>query len=64
MVDATTEQNNNKEDKDKKREFMLFTEDEEKYPGVKTFEYNEEEKTVNIRFIFDVPKEAEVKMGR
>lgn len=42
---------------------MLFTEDEEKYPGVKTFEYNEEEKTVNIRFIFDVPKEAEVKMG-
>lgn len=63
LVDATTEQNNNKEDKDKKREFMLFTEDEEKYPGVKTFEYNEEEKTVNIRFIFDVPKEAEVKMG-
>lgn len=61
LVDATTEQNNNKEDKDKKREFMLFTEDEEKYPGVKTFEYNEEEKTVNIRFIFDVPKEAEVK---
>lgn len=61
LVDATTEQNNNKEDKDKKREFMLFTEDEEKYPGVKTFEYNEEEKTVNIRFIFDVPKETEVK---
>lgn len=61
LVDATTEQNNNKEDKNKKREFMLFTEDEEKYPGVKTFEYNEEEKTVNIRFIFDVPKEAEVK---
>ena len=23
---------------------MLFTEDEEKYPGVKTFEYNEEER--------------------
>lgn len=63
LVDATTEQNNNKEDKNKKREFMLFTEDEEKYPGVKTFEYNEEEKTVNIRFIFDVPKETEVKMG-
>lgn len=61
LVDATTEQNNNKEDKNKKREFMLFTEDEEKYPGVKTFEYNEEEKTVNIRFIFDVPKETEVK---
>ena len=61
LVDATTEQNNNKEDKDKKREFMLFTEDEEKYPGVKTFEYNEEEQTVNIRFIFNIPEDKKVK---
>ena len=29
LVDATTEQNNNKESKDSKRTFMLFTEDEE-----------------------------------
>ena len=61
LVDATTEQNNNKEDKNKKREFMLFTEDEEKYPGVKTFEYNEEEKTVNIHFIFNIPEDKKVK---
>ena len=37
LVDATTEQNNNKESKDKKRVFMLFTEDEENHPGIKTF---------------------------
>ena len=40
LVDATTEQNNNKESKDSKRTFMLFTADEENYPGLKTFEYN------------------------
>ena len=34
LVDATTEQNNNKESKDSKRTFMLFTEDEENYPGI------------------------------
>ena len=39
LVDATTEQNNNKESKDNKRAFMLFREDEEIYPGIKTFEY-------------------------
>ena len=37
LVDATTEQNNNKENKDAKRTFKLFTEDEENYPGIKTF---------------------------
>ena len=61
LVDATTEQNNNKETDDKKRQFMLFTEDEEKYLGVKTFEFNEEEKTVNIRFIFDIPEDKKAK---
>lgn len=61
LVDATTEQNNNKETEDKKRQFMLFTEDEEKYPGIKTFEYNEEEKIVNIRFIFDIPEDKKAK---
>jgi len=33
LVDATTEQNNNKESKDSKRTFMLFTEDEETIPA-------------------------------
>lgn len=71
LVDATTEQNNNKETEDKKRQFMLFTEDEEKYPGMKTFEYKEEEtkegnekkkeKIVNIRFIFDIPEDKKAK---
>ena len=71
LVDATTEQNNNKETEDKKRQFMLFTEDEEKYPGLKTFEYKEEEikegnekkkeKIVNIRFIFDIPEDKKAK---
>lgn len=71
LVDATTEQNNNKETEDKKRQFMLFTEDEEKYPGIKTFEYKEEEikegnekkkeKIVNIRFIFDIPEDKKAK---
>jgi len=61
LVDATTEQNNNKETEDKKRQFMLFTEDEEKYLGMKTFEFKEEEKTVNIRFIFDIPEDKKAK---
>lgn len=51
LVDATTEQNNNKESKDSKRTFMLFTEDEENYPGIKTFEYNAEVAEIVIRLI-------------
>ena len=54
LVDATTEQNNNKENKDTKRTFMLFTEDEDNYPGIKTFEYDAESHEMVIRFIFDV----------
>lgn len=61
LVDATTEQNNNKESDDKKRQFMLFAEDEENHPGVKTFEYNAEEETVNIRFVFDIPENKKIK---
>ena len=55
LVDATTEQNNNKESKDSKRTFMLFTEDEEKYPGIKTFEYDAEAREIMIRFVYDIP---------
>lgn len=54
LVDATTEQNNNKESKNTKRTFMLFTEDEKTYPGVKTFEYNPATKDFVIRFVYDV----------
>ena len=50
LVDATTEQNNNKENKDSKRTFMLFTEDEENYPGIKTFEYDPNAAEIVIRF--------------
>ena len=59
LVDATTEQNNNKETQDKKRKFMLFVEDETQYPGIKTFSVEGNE--VSIRFLYDVPKDSKVK---
>lgn len=61
LVDATTEQNNNKERKDSKRTFMLFTEDEENYPGIKTFEYNVEAAEIVIRFVYDIPEDKKKK---
>lgn len=61
LVDATTEQDNNTESADSKRTFMLFTEDEENYPGVKTFEYNAERKELIIRFVFDIPEDKKKK---
>ena len=61
LVDATTEQNNNKESKDAKRTFMLFTEDEDNYPGIKTFEYNADAAEVIIRFVYDIPEDKKKK---
>lgn len=61
LVDATTEQNNNKESADSKRTFMLFAEDEENYPGVKTFEYDLETRELIIRFVFDIPEDKKKK---
>lgn len=61
LVDATTEQNNNKESKDSKRTFMLFTEDEENYPGIKTFEYNADATEIIIRFVYDIPEDKKKK---
>ena len=60
LVDATTEQNNNKESEDKKREFMLYAEDPET-PELKTFEWDAEKKELVIRFIFDIPADKKVK---
>ena len=54
IVDATTEQNNNKESDDNTRVFMLFTEDEKNFPGIKTMEYNSEKKEITIRFIYEI----------
>lgn len=54
LVDATTEQNNNKENKDSKRTFMLFPENEECYPGLKTFEWHAERRELIVRFVFDI----------
>ena len=54
LVDATIEQNNNKETDDSKRAFMLYTENDER-PELKTFEWNAESKELIIRFIFDIP---------
>ena len=53
LVDATIEQNNNKETDDSKRVFMLYTENDER-PELKTFEWNAESKELIIRFIFDL----------
>lgn len=61
LVDATTEQNNNKEAKDAKRTFMLFKEDEENCPGIKTFEFREETKEFIIRFVYDIPEDKKRK---
>jgi adenine-specific DNA-methyltransferase len=55
LVDATTEQNNNKEN-GKKRAFMLFTENEEQ-PGIKTFENKDNE--FIIRFVYDLSEETQ-----
>lgn len=54
LVDATTEQDNNKETDDSKRVFMLYTENDEQ-PELKTFEWNVETKELIIRFVFDIP---------
>ena len=56
LVDATTEQNNNKESADSKRVFMLYTENPEQ-PELKTFEFDADKKEFIIRFIFDIPPE-------
>lgn len=61
IVDATTEQNNNKESDDSKRVFMLFTEDEENFPGIKTFEHNADTKEIIIRFVYDIPEDKKRK---
>ena len=53
LVDATTEQNNNKEN-GKKRAFMLFTENAGQ-PDIKTFELKENK--FIIRFIYDLSDE-------
>lgn len=60
LVDATMEQNNNKESADSKRTFMLFTENDE-MPGVKTFEYRPVTNEFIVRFVFDVPADKKVK---
>lgn len=61
IVDATTEQNNNKESDKNKRVFMLFTEDEENFTGIKTFEHNAETKEIIIRFVYDIPQDKKRK---
>ena len=60
LVDATTEQNNNKEADDKKRTFMLYTETAEN-PELKTFDYDAEKKELIIRFIYDIPANTKTK---
>lgn len=61
LVDATTEQNNNKESENEKRVFMLFVENREEYPGVNTFSYDPEAKELVIRFTYDIPTDKKKK---
>lgn len=61
LVEATTEQNNNKERENEKRVFMLFQENHEKHPGVSTFSYNAESKEFIIRFVYDIPTDKKKK---
>jgi len=58
LVEATTEQNNNKESDAKKRKFMLYEEIDEK-PELKTMEVINGE--LYIRFVFDVPADKKIK---
>lgn len=60
IVDATTEQNNNKENDNSKRQFMLYVENEE-FPEIKTFEHNSETKEIIIRFVYDIPEDKKRK---
>lgn len=60
LVDATTEQNNNKETEDSKRAFMLYTESDER-SELRTFEWNDDKKEFIIRFIYDVPEDKKKK---
>ena len=60
LVDATTEQNNNKEADDKKRTFMLYTETAEN-PDLHTFEYDAEKRELIIRFVYDIPTNTKTK---
>ena len=60
LVDATTEQNNNKESNDSKRTFMLYQETEEQ-PELKTFEYRPDTNEFIVRFVFDVPEDKKAK---
>ncbi|MDH8678658.1 DNA methyltransferase [Fusibacter bizertensis] len=58
LIDATMELNNNKENSNSKRVFMLYEENEER-PDIKTFEQNDNE--LIIRFVFDVPADKKRK---
>lgn len=58
LVDATTEQDNNKESDDSKRVFMLYKENDER-PELKTMEVIDGE--LYIRFVYDIPEDKKKK---
>lgn len=60
LVNATTEQNNIKENEESKRVFMLY-EENQTYPEIKTYEFDEEHKEFIVRFVFDVPNDKKKK---
>ena len=60
LVDATIEQNNNKESDDSKRVFMLYAENDEQ-PDIHAFDYDPEKHELIIRFVFDIPADKKHK---
>ncbi|MDR0720335.1 MAG: hypothetical protein LBF78_11930 [Treponema sp.] len=56
IVDASTEQNNNKENGNSRREFMLWRPTKER-PDLKTIEENTSHTELTIRFVYDIPAE-------
>lgn len=64
IVEATTEQNNNKEADDKKRQFMLFQPNEETHPGLETFSYDSDRRELIIRFTYDIPADTKKKTDK
>lgn len=57
LTDATTEQDNNKEDDKSRRVFMLVDE----VSDIKPFSYDEKTKQLIVRFIYDIPADKRKK---
>lgn len=60
LVEATGEQNNNKESREGRRTFMLFTPDRA-HPGLEPFSYDPQTGQLTVRFVYDIPPDRKRK---